>query len=89
MPNVSITGELSGFKLPESVREGYRAHYADLDIFGTVNFNRFVGAQVGWRSLDVGYLVDDGLRELRRAGDVLRDRRAILNEVSANRTQPR
>jgi hypothetical protein len=59
VPNVSITGELSGFKLPESVREGYRAHYADLDIFGTVNFNRFVGAQVGWRSLDVGYLVDD------------------------------
>jgi hypothetical protein len=59
VPNISITGELSGFKLPESVREGYRAHYVDLDIFGTVNFNRFVGAQVGWRSVDVGYLVDN------------------------------
>jgi hypothetical protein len=61
VPNVSITGELSGFRLPESVREGYKAHYADLDIFGTINFNRFVGAQVGWRSLDVGYLVEDDL----------------------------
>ena len=59
VPNVSITGELSGFKLPESVREGYKAHYADLDIFGTINFNNYVGAQVGWRSLDVGYLVED------------------------------
>jgi hypothetical protein len=61
VPNVSITGELSGFRLPESVREGYRAHYGDLDIFGTVNFTNYVGAQVGWRSLDVGYLVEDDL----------------------------
>lgn len=59
VPSVSITGEVSGFKLPESVAEGYKAHYADIDIYGTVNFNDFVGAQVGWRSLDVGYLVDD------------------------------
>jgi hypothetical protein len=61
VPNVSITGELSGFLLPGSIREGYRAHYADLDIFGTINFNNYVGAQVGWRSLDVGYLVEDDL----------------------------
>jgi hypothetical protein len=59
MPNISITGEVTGFKLPESVAEGYKAHYTDIDIFGTVNFNSFVGAQVGWRSIDLGYLVED------------------------------
>ena len=59
VPNISITGELSGFKLPESIAEGYKAHYADLDLYGTVNFNRNVGAQIGWRSLDVGYLIED------------------------------
>jgi hypothetical protein len=59
MPNLAITGEVSGFKFPESIAEGYTAHYADIDIYGTYNFNPFVGAQIGWRSLDVGYLVED------------------------------
>ena len=52
---------VTGFKLPESVAEGYKAHYADIDIYGTVNFNDYVGAQIGWRSLDVGYLVEDDM----------------------------
>jgi hypothetical protein len=59
VPNISITGELTGIKVPNSISESFRAHYADLDIYGTVNFTRNVGAQVGFRTLDVGYLVDD------------------------------
>lgn len=59
VPNISITGEVTGFKLPERVAEGYKAHYADIDVYGTVNFNDFVGAQIGWRSLDVGYVVEE------------------------------
>lgn len=59
VPNVSATFELTGIKLPGSINEDYRAHYFDLDLYGTVNFNRYVGAQVGWRSLDVGYLVEE------------------------------
>ena len=59
VPNVSATFEMSGFKLPGSINEEYRAHYVDLDLYGTINFNRYVGAQVGWRSLDVGYLVEE------------------------------
>ncbi len=55
VPNVSITGELVGIKLPESIREGYRAHYVDFDLYGTVNFNKYAGAQVGYRRIDVGY----------------------------------
>ena len=57
VPNISITGELSGFKIPDSVSKTYKAHYADLDIYGTLNFTNNVGAQVGYRSFDVGYLV--------------------------------
>lgn len=54
---VSVTAELSGIKIPDSVSKEYRAHYADLDINGTYNFTRNVGAQIGYRSLDVSYKV--------------------------------
>jgi hypothetical protein len=57
VPNISITGEVSGFKLPSSIDKRYGAHYVDVDIYGTVNFNNYVGAQLGYRSLDVFYLV--------------------------------
>jgi hypothetical protein len=55
VPNISITGELNGFKIPDSVSTEYNAHYFDFDLYGTVNFNEYVGAQVGYRSIDVGY----------------------------------
>ncbi len=58
-PNISITGELSGFRLPESIDEGYRAHYIDFDLYGTINFSDNFGAQVGYRSFDVFYFIDD------------------------------
>jgi hypothetical protein len=58
-PNISITGELSGFKLPESINEDYKAHYIDFDLYGTVNFNDHAGAQVGYRSFDVFYFIED------------------------------
>jgi hypothetical protein len=54
-PNISITGELTGVKVPDSVKGDYRAHYIDFDLYGTVNFNDHVGAQVGYRSIDVEY----------------------------------
>jgi hypothetical protein len=67
VPNISITGELTGIKVPDSISEDFRAHYADLDIYGTVNFTNNVGAQLGFRRFDVGYLIDDdaGSFELR------------------------
>ena len=58
-PNISITGELSGITIPSSVSEQYNAHYADLDIYGTVNFTNNIGAQVGYRSFDVGYQIEE------------------------------
>jgi hypothetical protein len=63
-PNISITGELSGIKLPESINENYRAKYIDFDLYGTVNFTDNVGAQVGYRSFDVYYKVDEDQGDL-------------------------
>jgi hypothetical protein len=59
VPNISITGELIGFKIPDSIDERYKAHYFDFDLYGTVNFNDYVGAQIGYRSLDLGYLFEE------------------------------
>src|SRR5687768_15704979 len=68
VPNISITGELVGFKIPDSISENYRAHYFDFDLYGTVNFNDYVGAQLGYRSLDVGYLVDQDQGDFKMRG---------------------
>jgi len=57
-PNISITGEFGGFKLPEGIDEDYRAKYYDFDLYGTVNFSDNFGAQVGYRSFDVFYKID-------------------------------
>jgi hypothetical protein len=55
VPNVSITGEATGFKLPDSIRKGYSGRYIDVDVYGTVNFTNHVGAVFGYRSLDVQF----------------------------------
>jgi hypothetical protein len=57
VPNISITGEFSAFKIPDSIDERYNAHYVDLNFYGTVNFTNNVGVKGGFRSRDVGYLI--------------------------------
>lgn len=68
VPNVSITGEFSLFKLPESLSEDYGGRYYDFDLYGTVNFSDYVGAQVGYRSFTVYYKVDDDEGDLKLKG---------------------
>ena len=58
VPNISITGEVTGFKLPKNLIKNTTGHYFDVDIYGTLNFTNSVGVQLGYRSFDVGYLVD-------------------------------
>jgi hypothetical protein len=68
VPNVSVTFELDGIKIPQSiVGDDYDFRYVDFDLYGTVNFNNYVGAQFGYRSLDVLYKVksDDGTLKLK------------------------
>lgn len=66
--NISITGEFSAFKLPEGKTwQGASGHYYDLDIYGTVNFTDHFGADVGYRSMDVAYIVkqDNGAMKMK------------------------
>ena len=64
VPNISITGELSGLATGGLFGEDYRAHYADFDLYGTVNFTDNVGAQAGYRSFNVFYHVKEDEGEL-------------------------
>lgn len=58
-PNVSITGELSFFKIPENLGgDEFGGRYIDFDLYGTVNFNDYVGAQLGYKTIDVNYFED-------------------------------
>jgi hypothetical protein len=58
-PNISITGEFSFFKWPDTIVEDYEGKYYDFDLYGTVNFNDHVGAQLGYRSFDVFYKIEN------------------------------
>jgi hypothetical protein len=68
VPNISITGELIGFKIPEGIDERYQAHYFDFDLYGTINFNDYVGAQLGYRSLDLGYILENDRGDFKAKG---------------------
>jgi hypothetical protein len=69
VPNISITGEFTMFKLPEQALNStnYSGRYYDFDLYGTINFNDYFGAQVGYRSMDVFYKVrlDNGTMDLK------------------------
>ena len=58
VPNVSITGEVSFFKVPENVSEDFGGRYFEYDFYGTFNFTNNVGAQFGLRKVDVEYFRD-------------------------------
>ena len=55
VPRVNVTGEVTGFKIPDSVEGRYNAHYVDIDVYGTLNPTKNVGIKVGYRSLDLAY----------------------------------
>jgi hypothetical protein len=57
-PNISITGEATGMRIPDSVDEDWRVIYFDYDVYGTVNITDRFGAQLGYRSIDVSYDID-------------------------------
>ena len=68
--NVSLTAELTGFKLPASVdeQERYDGKYIDFDIYGTLNLTNNFGVQAGYRSIDVMYKVDEDNGDFRLKG---------------------
>jgi hypothetical protein len=70
VPNISITGEFTAFKLPEKAlnSDDYSAKYYDFDIYGTVNFSDNFGAQAGYRSFDVFYKIKQDRGTLKLTG---------------------
>jgi hypothetical protein len=70
MPNISITGAVSGFTLPDSLLKRFDAngHYVDFDIYGTVNVTNNIGAQFGYRSLDESFGVKTDSGSLKFGG---------------------
>ena len=67
VPNVSITGEFSFFKLP-TIEDEYWGNYFDFDLYGTVNFTDQVGAQAGYRRLSVFYHAENDEGDLKMKG---------------------
>lgn len=69
VPNISITGEFTFFKLPDQAIDSdkYSGKYYDFDLYGTVNFNDHIGAQLGYRTFNVFYKVerDNGSLDLK------------------------
>ena len=68
MPNVSITGEVTFFKIPENLSDEFGGRYFDYDFYGTFNFTNNVGAQLGLRKVDVEYFRDLDRGELTFTG---------------------
>jgi hypothetical protein len=68
VPNISITGEVTGFKLPDKAVKNAQGHYVDVDFYGTVNFNNHVGGQMGYRSFNLGYAFDQDSGDFKLKG---------------------
>jgi hypothetical protein len=75
--DASITMEFTGFKMPgfignrisESVSgDDFQAKMYDFDIYGTINFGKYVGVQGGYRSVTADYLVEDDSGDLKMKG---------------------
>jgi hypothetical protein len=64
--NISITGEFTAFKLPQSsgALKGYDGKYYDFNVYGTLNFTDNFAVQAGYRSLAVAFRKDQDSGDL-------------------------
>ncbi len=68
LPNVAITGEFTGFTIPESESRTFDGRYYDVDVYGTFNVTNNVGVQGGYRRLTVGFTIDDDSGDFQLSG---------------------
>lgn len=68
LPNVSITGEFTAFKIPDSESRDYSGRYYDFDLYGTVNLSNNFGIIGGYRRLTLGYTVDSDFGDFQMKG---------------------
>jgi hypothetical protein len=64
----SITGEFTGFKMPERFKDTLSGKFTDLDLYGTISLGRNVAVQGGYRSVLVEYASDGDTGNLRLKG---------------------
>ncbi len=64
-PNVAISGEFTALKID---RDEVNAKFYDFDVNAFVTFGTHIGAQAGYRSVTVEYLVDDDTGDLKMQG---------------------
>ena len=65
---IAVTTEISFFRLPKDVVEGYAGEHLDLDVSGTINLTRQVGAQFGYRSIELSLTTVGEEADLRSNG---------------------
>lgn len=65
--NIAVTFELTALKVPR-IQDEYEATLIDWDLNGTFSINRYLGAQVGFRNLDVSYLVEQDTGDMKLRG---------------------
>jgi hypothetical protein len=65
---ISVTGEFTALKLKKGSLGVKNAKLYDFDVYGTANFGRYIGAQLGYRSVTVDYVVDDDTGNLKMKG---------------------
>ena len=65
---ISVTGEFTALKLKRGSLGVKNAKVYDFDVYGTANFGRYIGAQLGYRSVTVDYVVDDDTGNLKMKG---------------------
>ena len=67
LPNLSVTGSISGFKVP-NVSPDYKGNYYDLDIYGTFNITNFAGVQAGYRDMSTTVTMKKDFGDMRYKG---------------------
>jgi hypothetical protein len=69
--NLSLTGELTGFKFPGNWIKSTSGHYADLDVYAMLNFAESFGLRAGYRKFDVEYVRAEDAGTLKLTGPYL------------------
>ncbi len=68
LPNFAITGSVSGFKVPDALKDYGTGNYYDWDVYGTFNVNEYVGVQAGWRKLSTTVTIKNDFGDMKYQG---------------------
>lgn len=73
--SIAVTAEYTGFKvfgfvkdITEAIADDLDVEMHDFDLYGTFNFGRHAGAQVGYRRISANYLVDAETGDMKFSG---------------------